>query len=725
MSKIVASAAIRGAHSWAEEAEAALKQAIEEKGEDQKLELPETAFYLPMAYSLLGMETKTLGDANKIMARVRDLLPEVPSEHVWLPYLGTTLDAGITTLLSTEVITALRYLRGEMPAEGDQGFISDTILRALGIQLVDGRMPGAAAILGSAPTNEIAVNVVRELQQRNILIFLCDDTNGKTMRQQLEEENVELGWDTYIVPLGPDLASGIYALNWAMRGALTFGGHKRGEFVKCLEYERDRVFAFGLVFGEVTDRRYAVGAGAINMGFCVIADTEIPEVRPTGVTLFEALVHETDYDKIVPTCIQTRGVKVKIEKVPIPVSYAAAFEGERVRKDDLAVEMGGKKSTACEFLRMRELDEVKDGKITVVGDDFDSVEDGGALNLAIYAEVAGRKMQTDFEPILERQIHHLINGAMGVMHVGQRDIVWIRISKDAKGKGFQVRHLGDIIHAKLLQNFPGIVDKVQVTIYTEKAEVEKVLAEAKVSYAERDARVAGMTDESVDTFYSCTLCQSFAPTHVCIISPERLGLCGAYNWLDGKAAFEINPTGPNQPVEKGDTIDEEKGQWTNVNAFVSQKSNKKVERFNAYSMMEDPMTSCGCFECIVAIVPEANGVMIVNREYPGMTPSGMPFSTLASTTGGGLQTPGFLGVGKMYITSKKFISADGGLGRIVWMPKGLKETIRENLEERSKELGLDDFYDKIADETICDNAADLVPHLEKVSHPALTMPPMF
>ncbi|RJP68076.1 MAG: CO dehydrogenase/CO-methylating acetyl-CoA synthase complex subunit beta [Candidatus Abyssobacteria bacterium SURF_17] len=725
MSKIVASAAIRGAHSWVEEAEAALKQTIEEKSESQKLEFPETAFFLPMAYALLGMEVKDLGGAKKAMARARELLPPVPSENVWLPYLGPTLDAGISTLLATEMITALRYLRGELPAAGDQGFISDTILRSLGIQLVDGRMPGFAAILGSAPTNEIAVKVVRELQQRNILIFLCDHNNGTTMRQQLEQEKVELGWDTYIVPLGPDLASGIYALNWAMRGALTFGGHKRGEFVKCLEYQRDRVFAFGLVFGEVTDRRYAVGAGAINMGFCVIADTNIPEIRPSGVTLFEALVRERDYEKIVPTCIQTRGVKVKIEKVPIPVSYAAAFEGERVRKEQLAVEFGGKGSLACELLKMKPLSEVEDGKITVIGPDLDTVPDGKSLPLAIMVEVAGRKMQTDFEPILERQIHHLINGAMGVMHVGQRDIVWIRVSKDAKAKGFRMRHFGDILHAKLLQNFPAIADKVQVTIYTKKEDAERILAEARKSYAERDARVAGMTDESVDTFYSCTLCQSFAPTHVCIISPERLGLCGAYNWLDGKAAFEINPTGPNQPVEKGETIDTVKGQWENVNKFVYAKSGKKVERFNAYSMMEDPMTSCGCFECIVAIVPEANGIMIVNREYPGMTPSGMPFSTLASTTGGGLQTPGFLGVGKLYITSKKFISADGGLARIVWMPKQLKETIRERLETRAKELGLDDFYNKIADETVCDNAADLLPFLEKVGHPALTMPPMF
>ena len=51
------------------------------------------------------------------------------------------------------------------------------------------------------------------------------------------------------------------------------------------------------------------------------------------------------------------------------------------------------------------------------------------------------------------------------------------------------------------------------------------------------------------------LCQSFAPDHICIITPERLGLCGAINWLDAKAAKEIAPTGPNQPMPKGEAID--------------------------------------------------------------------------------------------------------------------------------------------------------------------------
>ncbi|MCX5686970.1 MAG: CO dehydrogenase/CO-methylating acetyl-CoA synthase complex subunit beta, partial [Candidatus Omnitrophica bacterium] len=287
--------------------------------------------------------------------------------------------------------------------------------------------------------------------------------------------------------------------------------------------------------------------------------------------------------------------------------------------------------------------------------------------------------------------------------------------------GFKIRHFGDILVAKLKDEYGAIVDKVQVTIYTDEKDVLKMLPEAKKVYDARDARISGMTDESVDTFYSCTLCQSFAPDHVCVVSPERLGLCGAYSWLDARAAHEITPTGGNQPIKKGKAIDPVKGVWEGINQFVHNSSHQKTARMTVYSLMDAPMTSCGCFECIVAIVPEANGVMVVNREYSGETPAGMKFTTLASSVGGGAQTPGFLGVGRLYITSKKFISAEGGLKRVVWMPKELKEALADKLKERSKELGLPDLFDKIADETIATDAAALVAYLGQVKHPALSM----
>ena len=726
MSREVIAAAIRGATDFVEEAEAALNQALQAKGEDGKVEFPGTAFYLPMTYALMGLEVKKLGELKAVVAHCRELLPEVPAEELWLPYLGDGLDAGIATLLALETTCALRYMNGDPIEEGCTGFISDTILRELGIQLVDGRMPGFAAILGPAPSNEIAVHTVRELQKRSILTFLLCNRDGKSMKDQLIQEGVELGWDTYIVPVGRDTQSAIYVLNWAMRGALTFGGHKKGDWQKCLKYTKDRIFAFGITFGPIPDDWYAVGAAAIDMGFPVISDDEsTPEVRPTGVTTYEALVRRTDHDQIVPTCIEVRGVKVKVEEIDIPVSYSPAFEGERVRREDMHVQFGGKYSKAVEVLEAAELDEINDGEITVRGGDFDRAEEGGAMDLAIRVQVTGRKMKSDFEGILERQMHRYCNEAMGFMHTGQRDQIWCRLSKATFAAGFRLKHIGTILHAKLHDEYGGIVDKVAVTVTTEPEEVAALITRVRPIYNARDERVAGMTDESVDTFYSCTLCQSFAPNHVCMITPERLGLCGAYNWLDGQAAYEINPTGCNQPVAKGRCVNEAVGEWEGVNQFVRERSNGAVERFSAYSLMENPMTSCGCFECILAIVPEANGVMIVNREYPGDTPIGMPFSTLAGSVGGGAQTPGFLGVGRLYLASRKFISAEGGLPRLVWMPKELKEYMRDRLEERSAAMNLEGFVDRIADESIATTSEELLEHLAKVDHPALKMDPLF
>jgi acetyl-CoA synthase len=244
-------------------------------------------------------------------------------------------------------------------------------------------------------------------------------------------------------------------------------------------------------------------------------------------------------------------------------------------------------------------------------------------------------------------------------------------------------------------------------------------------YSDRDDKIGNMTDEDVEDFYSCTLCQSYAPDHVCIVTPQRLGLCGAYTWLDCKASYQIDRHGPNEPVTKGAVIDAERGSWQNINEYIEVKSNGNLKKFNAYSMMEDPMTSCGCFECIAAIVPEANGILIVDRDFTDMTPVGMSFSTLAGQIGGGIQTPGFIGIGKLYISSPKFISAEGGHPRITWMPKQLKDEVEERLRSHLEKMGMADLFDKIATEEDAEEPEALLEYLQKVGHPALEMDPMF
>jgi len=367
------------------------------------------------------------------------------------------------------------------------------------------------------------------------------------------------------------------------------------------------------------------------------------------------------------------------------------------------------------------MDEVEDGKIEIIGQELSDIEAGTKLPLAIVVEVAGRQFEEDYEPILERQIHHLINYAQGAMHIGQRDIAWLRVAKQAVEKGFKLRDISVLLHAKLHQDFGRIFDKLQVKLYTEEKEIKEIVEKARAVYATRDTRIEGMTDETTDTYYSCTLCQSFAPSHVCVISPERTGLCGSYNWMDCKASYEINPTGPNQPVEKGETVDIKRGQWKGVNEFVLKTSRGKIDHYNFYSIVNDPMTTCGCCEAIAAVLPMCNGVMTVNRDYSGETPCGMKFTTLAGTIGGGLSTPGFVGHGKYNICQRKFLTAEGSLLRMVWMPKMLKEEIADRLNARAEELGVPNLLDMIADETVGSTEEEILPFLQEKGHPALTM----
>ena len=723
--KVVAGLMVSGAKKVVAEAEEFLNKAIKEKGAGAKMGFPETAFYLPLANALLGSEVKVLSDAQKVLSTSKTLLVNVPAEDKWDTFLKDSLNAGVATILSEEIICALRYIYGQEPQAGCPGFFSDTLLRSLGIQLVDGRISGIGVILGKAPDSKKAVDIVRDLQKRNILTLVGGNVDGVSIIDQLAEGGLHLGLDSYVVPYGRDTISIVYVLNFAIRAALTFGGIKAGNTKACVDYVRERVPAFVLLLGGVDEVKAATGAGALAAGVPIITDLDLPEVKVAGVCAHEeCLVREPDYKKIVQKAIEARGIKVKVAQIPIPVPFSAAFEGERVRKENMFVQFGGKYSTAFEYLKMRKMDEIEDGKIEVIGPEIDSMTEGGSAPLGIVIEVAGRKMNVDFEPILERQVHRFLNYAMGVFHMGQRDMNWVRISKDARKAGFKICHFGDILVAKLHDEYGAIVDKVQVTLYTDEKYIQKILPEARKAFEARDERLAGMTDESVDTFYSCTLCQSFAPDHVCVISPERLGLCGAYSWLDARAAHEITPTGGNQPIKKGKTVDDQKGIWDGINKFVFDKSHQKTSQMTIYSIMDSPMTSCGCFECIVAIVPEANGVMVVNREYQGETPAGMKFTTLASSVGGGAQTPGFLGVGRLYITSKKFISAEGGLKRVVWMPKELKEAMADRLKKRCEEIGESDLLNKIADETITTDASGLLEFLEKVDHPALKMAPL-
>lgn len=702
----------KGAVTACSYAEDLLNQAIHTYGPDHPVGYHDTAYFLPVIRCWYGDEVRQLKDLPPILNRVRRQVRDV------LTFEQFRLN-GEATWVAAEIIEAVQYI-GHGPdnprfVPPRTGFIGDPVVRQYGIKMVDWTIPGEAIIIGRAKDSKAAKKLVEDLMNKGLMLFLCDE-----IIEQLLEENVKLGIEYIAFPLG-NFTQVVHAANYALRAGMMFGGVKPGDKDAQRDYQRRRILAFVLYLGERDVVRDAACAGAIFTGFPVITDQPLGEDE----TIPEWFISQPDYDKIVQTALELRGIKLTNIQIDIPINFGPAFEGETIRKNDMFVEFGGGRTPAFELVRMAG-DDIEDGKIELIGPDLDSLPpEGGKMPLGIIVDVYGRKMQPDFEPVLERRIHYAINYGEGLWHVAQRDLCWLRISKDAVAKGFKIKDFGKLLYAKFKSEFASIVDRVQVTLITDEQKVVEMREVARQKYKERDDRLKELTDEGVDTFYSCTLCQSFAPTHVCVVTPERVGLCGAVSWLDAKTSYEINPLGPNQPIPKGEPIDPVKGEWQSVNDFIYQHSQRTVERVKFYTMMEDPMTSCGCFECIMAMVPECNGFMIVNREHSGMTPCGMTFSTLAGTIGGGAQMPGFMGIGKQYITSRKFVKADGGLARIVWMPKALKEQLRAELEQRAEEEGLGkDFVDKIADETIGTSVEEILPFLEEKDHPALKLPPL-
>ncbi len=687
-------------------AQAMLAEAIEKNGKEHKVAFPDTAYSLPCIYAATGQKMNTLGDLEGALEVVKSLINRT---HL----LEHAFNAGLATALAAEVIEALKYSTMDAPySEPCAGHITDPIIRSLGVPLVTGDIPGVAVVLGECPDAESAAKVIKDYQSKGLLTFLV----GKVIDQAIEA-GVKMGLELRVIPLGYDVTSVIHVVSVAVRAALIFGGLTPGDLNGLLEYTANRVPAFVNAFGPLSELVVSAGAGAIALGFPVITDQTVLEVPMNLLT-------QKDYDKIVATSLEARGIKIKVTEIPIPVSFAAAFEGERIRKSDMFAEFGGNRTEAWELVVKKEATEVEDHKIEIIGPNIDEVDADGVLRLplAVIVKIAGKNMQEDFEPVLERRFHYFLNYIEGVMHVGQRDMAWVRISKDAFDKGFRLEHIGEVLYAKMLDEFESVVDKCEITIITDAEKVSELKGEAIAKYNARDERLASLVDESVDTFYSCNLCQSFAPAHVCVVTPERLGLCGAVSWLDAKATKELDPTGPCQPIEKGECLDDRTGVWNSVNETVNQISQGAVESVTLYSILEDPMTSCGCFECICGIMPEANGFVVVNREFASVTPVGMTFGELASMTGGGVQTPGFMGHGRHFISSKKFAYAEGGPERIVWMPKELKDYVADKLNATVKEMtGIENFTDMICDETIANDSEGVLAFLEEKGHPALAM----
>ncbi len=395
----------------------------------------------------------------------------------------------------------------------------------------------------------------------------------------------------------------------------------------------------------------------------------------------------------------------------IPVDVGLVYEGERIRKPDMYAELGGPKvKHKFELLRVKRLDEIEDGKITVVGQEIQNLKERSSNPFGIYIEAAGKKLEEEMEGVFERRIHYFSNYIEGFMHLNQRYDIWLRVSKKSVEKGLTLKHIGEVLKRLYKSELP-IIEKIQITFITDPTKVEEMHSETTKVYDARDTRARGLKDEDVDAFYGCKLCQSFAPTHLCIITPQRPGNCGALNWFDGRASSIADPKGSLFEIKKGKVIDEIAGEYDNANKVIKEKTLGEITRVQLYTVFGFPHTSCGCFEGVTFYIPEVDGLGLVHRDFKEAAINGLRFPAMADSTAGGRQVDGFHGISIEYLRSPKFLQVDGGWSRVVWMPADLKERVKDFIPK--------EVADKIATEKDTGTIDDLRKFLEARDHPVI------
>ena len=445
--------------------EAAVNNAIAQYGEGQAVSFPGTAYSLPCYYGVTGVKVETLGQLKEALGVVKGLMTRNNR-------LNDAFMSGVATALCAEFIEVLKYIGNDAPYEAPcYGHLPDAVVRSLGVPLVTGDIPGVPVILGTAPTADEAVALVKSYQSQGMLVTLVGG-----IIDQLQEKEYKTGDNVRVIPLGKDVTSVIHVVSVAVRAALIFGNIQPGDAAGL-----ERVPAFVNAFAPLDDVIVACGAGAIALGFPVITNEQENIFRVP-----KSLIVQPDVEKFNATSLEARDIKIKITNIDIPVSFASAFEGEIIRRPDMQVEVDGSRVDCFELVHTKEAAEIEDHKITVIGPEIDEIPVGSKISMSYTVDVAGKAMQPDFESVMERKFHSYLNCIEGVMHTGQRDMIRIRISKADFEAGFKFRHIGEVLYAKVKSEFEAVVDKCQVTIVVDAEKNKELRAAANAVFNKHD-----------------------------------------------------------------------------------------------------------------------------------------------------------------------------------------------------------------------------------------------
>lgn len=619
---------------------------------------------IPAVHSWTGIEELKVSD-------VKNLFPENIPE-------GTEggFEAGIEASMAHEIIRSVSY----------EGIIPDSLIDGYGTDLIDSTIPGIALFIGEP--DESSIDEVRYCLNKNLKVILAGEYSG-------------LDVDSDVIRLEGNRS--LEVNGFLARTVIRYGNVEPGDRVSVAKYLKKRPKLITVHTGTLTVLDVLTIFSLAAAGSYTVVNSVFPEIPRFSERRSADMASEA---------MAERGITFKAGG---RIRSGSSFENERIRKADAFFEFGGDDgTTSYEIVRISET--VDDGKTFVTGKDLQELERGD-YSLSLDVGVSGT-VESVMEQAIERRIHFALSRMEGVWHNGQRDTSWIRISDSAIEKGILFKDLGDSIISDIRENFGSAVHSVDVTFSVEPSVVSEGLESAREHYRSRDREIVGLTDGDVDEFYTCTICQTYAPGHICIITPERPSVCGSVTWVDAKVGSEIDPNGRQRPFPKGDCIDCEKGVWSGVNDVVSKTSMGSIARVCVHSIADSPMTACSCMEVVAAVSEDRRSIILIDRSETGNNPSGMSYSEISSLVGRGSQRPGYMGLGRHYILSEGFLKGDGGLERVSWMSFRLKTMLGNSLKLACEASGDPKLYDKIADgNTVTDNES-LIAWLSERNHPS-------
>lgn len=644
------------------ETEKIIRDAAAVHGDDARIIMRDTAYPLALSYAFTGQKIITVKDLHKCVHLQKELAGGGDD---------ACFKAGIILLLTDEIRQAAQMLNEQT----DSAFISDTQIRAWGVPLAFKDFPAIAVITGMGSDAREVVNTVNEYKRQGICMLVI----GK-IAQQCREAQINIGNMHGIIAIEGENAY-MNAVSAIVRFALIFGSICVGNRQELRRYIKTDLPVFINAFGSLNGRDLCLAEGAAALGIPVICDRQSGSAH---------LIGADNHREMIDKSLHFRNIPANTDRPSLPVAYSVFCENETIDEKECCAQLGDtEENTSFELVLTRKAENVKDRAVTLVGSDISKEACG--MSLGIIAEIYGHKMKSEYEAVIEKNIHRWLNAAEGISHTGGKDHIQIKISREAYDRGFRLAHLGEILCARIKSEYAAVAEKCSVTLVTDGKTVKELrTAAAAPKHNIRDAQNA---DAGA---YACTLCKTIAPCGRCIVTAEKPGACERITQHDAKLISE--------------EIDHE----------VVKKLNKADD--SIYSIQTGRQTNFGGFSCLSAVIPKAKGVIVLDDKYAGRTPLGLNYCALAALTDGCFPAPGCMGHAKDFLTSEKYLEPEGGLIRVVWMPKALKESLRVKIDETAYTLyHIARFSDMICDETVTTESEALIDFLVEKNHPVVNM----